>query len=351
MLRQIPCMYMRAGTSKGPFLDLRDFPEDEVKRNAMLLRMMGSPHKTQVDGIGGATPVTSKVVLVRPSSHDGVDVDYLFAQVGIEQAVVDTRPTCGKMMTGIGPFAIERGWVTPDGEETTVRVYSLNTNAYIEIDVQTPAKKVNYTAGNAAIHGVPGTSAPIWMRWYDVGGATTGHVLPTGNARDTIQGIDVSIVDAANLILLIPAEQLGLRGTEREEVFQPGSDFMIHLESIRREAGMLAGMGDVSESVLPRIAILSAASSGGAVMSQYLTPHTLHPSHAVSGAIGVATGCKIRGSVVQNVFTDNGEDKERIVIEHQAGVIPVDIEVGKTQKVNAGVLRTARKLMDGYVYV
>ncbi len=344
-------MYMRAGTSKGPFLDLRDFPEDEQRRNALLLRMMGTPHKSQVDGIGGATPVTSKVVMVKPSSRSGVDVDYLFAQVGIDQAIVDTRPTCGNMMTGIGPFAIERGWVTPTGNVTTVRVYSLNTDAYIEIDVQTPDDQVNYTVGDAAIHGVPGTSAPIWMRWFDVGGATTGHLLPTGNLRDVIQGVEVSVIDAANLIMLLTAEQLGLSGTEREETFQSGSDLMIQIESIRREAGKLAGLGDVTDGVLPRIGILSKATSGGAVMSQYLTPRTLHPSHAVSGAIGVAVGCKLQGSVIDDVFSDNGEEKERIVIEHQAGSIPVDIGVEQTGIVNAGVLRTARKLMDGFVYV
>ncbi len=345
---------MRAGTSKGPFLDLRDLPAEEKAREAVLLRLLGSPDSRQVDGIGGATPVTSKVVMVRPSKKSGIDVDYLFAQVDINKPFVDTKPTCGNMMTGIGPFAIEQGWVKPALEETIVRVYSLNTGAYIEIMVPTPAGKVNYTDGEAVIHGVPGTAAPIWMQWYDVGGATTGSLFPTGRKKDIIKRVAVSVVDAANLIMLMTAESLGLSGEEKEEAFEPGGRRMKFIESIRREAGVLAGLGDVSESVLPRVGILSPAKADGSVKSQYLTPHTLHPSHAVSGAIGVATGCKVPGTVAEGVCRQNGLAAERLVIEHQAGVIPVDLEIesreGEIRVVKAGVLRTARKIMEGYLY-
>ncbi|MFK7847800.1 MAG: 2-methylaconitate cis-trans isomerase PrpF family protein [Rhodothermales bacterium] len=353
MQRKIPCTYMRSGTSSGPFLDLRDLPTDSDERNAILFRIMGSPDPRQVDGLGGATPVTSKVVMVQPSQRVGVDVDYLFAQVAIDKPIVDMRPTCGNMMTGVGPFAIEQGWVDIVAGQTTVRVYSLNTGSYIEIEVDTPDRKVNYVDGTTAIDGVPGTGAPIWLNQFDLSGGTTGHLFPTGNRKDKIDGVEVSIVDASNLIMMMHAESFGLDGTEDRPFFQSHPSLMKRFEEIRVEAGVLAGIGDVTNSVLPRIGVLSPPRNDGSIKSQYFTPHVLHPSHAVSGAICIATACKANGTVAADVVEIDSANPDNIVIEHASGRMPVQVSVSDQDPftvTSARVVRTARKIMDGFVY-
>ena len=208
MQNKIPCTFMRAGTSRGPFLDLRDLPTDIEKRDKILLKIMGSPDKKQIDGLGGAAFVTSKLVMVQPSEREGIDVDYLFAQVIMDKPIVDTKPTCGNMMSGVAPFAIEKGWVEATHPETRVMVYNFNTDSTIEMVVQTPVGMVNYTGGDFSIDGVPGTGAPILMNLSGIAGGATGKLFPTGNRRDTINGIEVSIVDAGNLMMLIKAEDL-----------------------------------------------------------------------------------------------------------------------------------------------
>lgn len=345
---------MRSGTSRGPFLDLRELPTDVKERDKALLAIMGSPHKSQIDGIGGGIPVTSKVVMVQPSDREGIDVDYLFAQVFVAQPVVDTKPTCGNMMTGVGPFAIEMGWVKATHPETTVKVYNFNTKSNIDIIVQTPNGQVNYTDGDLAIDGVSGTGAPILMNLYGIAGGATGKLFPTGNQRDTIQGIEVSIVDAGNLMMLVKAESLGLTGIEDEAFFAKNADLMSKIESVRIEAGRLAGMGDVSKSVLPKVGILSKARTTGNIKSQYLMPWKLHPTHAVSGAVCIGTASKCEGTVAADIANVNNKPQEKIIIEHPSGVIPVSIEVkGKGKDftvVSAGTFRTARKLMEGQVF-
>ncbi|MEL6194461.1 MAG: PrpF domain-containing protein [Bacteroidota bacterium] len=353
-MQHIPCIFMRAGTSRGPFLDLRDLPADTEKRDQALLSIMGSPDKKQIDGIGGATTVTSKVVMVQPSEREGIDVDYLFAQVFIDKPIVDTNPTCGNMMTGVGPFAIENGWVEAIHPETVVKVYNVNTGSYIEILVQTPNGKVNYADGDFMIDGVPGSGAPVLMTLYEIAGGATGKLFPTGNQRDSIQGVDVSIVDAGNIMCLMKAEDLGLTGTENQEFFKGNIALMEKIESIRQEAGKLAGMGDVSASVIPKVGLLSTAREGGSIKSQYFTPHTLHPTHAVSGAVCIGTAAKAGNTVVSDLAKVSSELSEQIVIEHPSGKIPVEIEVqgeGETFTVlKAGTYRTCRKLMEGQVY-
>jgi 4-oxalomesaconate tautomerase len=345
---------MRAGTSRGPFLDLRDLPTDIAERDKVLLKIMGSPDKNQIDGIGGATFVTSKVVMVQPSEREGIDVDYLFAQVIIDKPIVDTNPTCGNMMSGVAPFAIEQGWVKATHPETTVMVYNFNTDSTIEMVVQTPNGEVNYTDGDFAIDGVPGTGAPIVMNAFGIAGGATGKLFPTGKQREVIHGIDVSIVDAGNLMLLLKAEDIGLTGLEDEAFFEQNVELMQRIEAIRLEAGLLAGMGDVSDSVLPKVGILSKARVGGTVKSQYLTPHSLHPSHAVSGATCIGAAAKCKGTIAADLASVGEEDREKIVVEHPSGVIPVQIHVsGKGDDftvISAGTLRTARKIMDGNVY-
>jgi 4-oxalomesaconate tautomerase len=350
----IPCVFMRGGTSRGPFLDLRDLPRNRTERDAILLRIMGSPDARQIDGLGGAETVTSKVVMAQPSTRPGIDVDYLFAQIDLENPLVDTLPPCGNMMAGVGPFAIEKGWVKVTGPETKVMIYNINTNSVIEEIVQTPNGRVQYN-GTARIDGVPGTAAPILMNLFDQVGGKTKKLLPTGHLKDRIDNLDVSILDAGTVMVLLRADAIGLTGGEDETFFKTNQMLMERLERIRREAGRLAGLGDVSNSVLPKIGILSTPQTESAnIRSRYLTPHTLHPSHAVTGAICIGTALKIKGTVASEVGRENGKPIELIVIEHPAGVIEVNIELDRQgdqiQVRKVGTMRTARKLMQGYVF-
>ncbi len=344
---------MRAGTSRGPFLDLRELPEEVSLRDQALLRIMGSPDKKQIDGLGGGTFVTSKVVMVQPSEREGIDVDYLFAQVITDRPIVDTKPTCGNMMSGVAPFAIEKGWVTPTHPETKIMVYNFNTDSTIEMVVQTPNGQLTY-AGDFSIDGVPGTGAPILMNLSGIDGGATGRLFPTGNRCDEIQGVAVSVVDAGNLMMLVKAADLGLSGLEDRTFFEENKALMERIEAIRLEVGLRIGMGDVSESVLPKVGLLSKARTGGAIKSQYLTPRFLHPTHAVSGAVCIATACKASGTVAAELAIVSAAPAERIIVEHPAGVIPVNIEVEGEgdifSVVTAGTLRTARKIMEGQVY-
>ncbi|MEO1436995.1 MAG: PrpF domain-containing protein [Bacteroidota bacterium] len=353
MMKKIKCLYLRSGTSKGPFFDLRDLPSDPVERDRVLLRIMGSPHPKQVDGIGGATSITSKVVMAQPSDRAGIDIDYLFAQVLITEAVVDTKPTCGNMMSGVGHLAIERGWVKPTDPVTKIRIFNLNTETVIETRIETPGGQLNYIDGTAQIDGVPGTAAPVWMDLLRVGGGATGNLFPLGRTTQ-IQGIDVSMVDAGNLMILMKAEEFGLDGTEGHAYFDQHPELWAKLESIRLEAGQLAGLGDVSKRVLPRMSLLSRPRAGGTIKSQYFTPWTVHPTHAVSGAVSIGTACKAPGTIAYHLAEANRTNPEKIIIEHLSGVIPVEIEVegsgDQFDLVKASTLRTVRKLMDGDVY-
>lgn len=354
MLKKIPCTLMRGGTSKGPFFDLRDLPVDTRERDHALLRIMGSPDKKQIDGIGGAAFVTSKVVMVQPSEREGIDVDYLFAQVIMDDAIVDTKPTCGNMMSGVAPFAIERGMVKATDGETIVRVFNLNTNSTIEVTVQIKNGQVNYTDGDFSIDGVPGTGAPILMKMSGVTGGATGSLFPTGNKIDTILGKELSMVDAGNLMIHMRASDFGLTGAEQPDFFVQRPELMAELESIRQEAGMLGGLGDVSQSVLPKIGLLSPPQQSGSVKSQYFTPKFLHPTHAVSGAVCLATASKCVGTLAAEIADVSDETSERIIVEHPSGEIPVEINITNSDLpfdvISAGTFRTARKLMDGFVY-
>jgi len=342
---------MRSGTSKGPFLDLRDLPENPEERAAILLNIMGSPDKKQIDGIGGAAFVTSKVVMAKPSDMEGIDVDFLFAQIFIDQAVVDTKPTCGNMMSGVGHFAIERGWVKPIHPQTKIMIYNYNTETQIETILDTPNGILNYTNGTTSIDGVSGIGAPVLMNLLRVAGGATGKLFPLGKRKEIIHGVEVSMVDTGNLM---KATDFGLDGTEMPDFFVDHPEIMEKMETIRLEVGRLAGLGDVSNSVLPKIGLLSKPRNGGTIKSQYFTPKTLHPTHAVSGAVCIATACKAVGTVAAELANVNDENFEEIIVEHPSGVIPVQIEVEGINEnfdvVKAGTLRTVRKLMDGDVF-
>lgn len=352
--KSLAATYMRGGTSKGPFFDMRDLPKDITKRDEILLKIMGSPDPKQIDGLGAVETVTSKVVMAEPSKRKGIDVDYLFAQVDINTPTVDTSPPCGNMMAGVGPFAIEKGWVKATMPTTTVMVYNINTNSTIEEIVQTPFGKVVYE-GTMKIDGVPGTAAPVIMNLFNQVGGKTGKLFPTGNKKDIINGISCSILDAGSVMMLVNANDFGIEGDEKDTFFANHPEIMEKLEKMRLEAGLKAGMGDVSNSVLPKIAILSKPrSQHNNITSRYFTPKTLHQSHAVTGAICIATAIKIEGTIASEIGVTNSKPTEMIIIEHPSGVIEVNIELetvnGQINVKKAGMVRTVRKIMSGEVF-
>lgn len=353
-MKKIHTIYMRGGTSKGPCFDMRDLPIDVAERDKALLRIMGSPSKRQVDGIGGAQFITSKVVMVQPSKREGIDVDYLFAQVFIENAIVDTKPTCGNMMSCVAPFAVEKGWVQTQEGETKVKVYMMNTNSVAEMVVKTNNSEVNYCDGDFAIDGITGTGAPILMRQFAPAGGATGKLFPTGKLMDVIDGKSISLVDAGNLLIHFKAEEFGVEGTESQQYFNEHPKILKTMEMIRRKVSQQVGLGDVANSVLPKISLLSTPKKDGHIFSQYFTPKTLHPTHAVSGAVCVAAALKCAGTLASTIGHLNNIENNTIKVEHSCGNIPIELITegeGATYKiVSAGTLRTARKLMDGWVY-
>ena len=359
--RAIPCMFMRAGTSRGPFFLLEDLPADPEVRDRVLLAAMGSPDPRQIDGLGGATTVTSKVAMVSPSERPGIDVDYRFAQVWLDKAIVDTAPSCGNMLAGAGPFAIERGLVTPDADETRVRIFDVNTGSRIEAIVQTPGGTVTY-AGDQRIDGVPGTAAPVVLSFSDVVGSKCGAMFPTGAAQEEIDGVAVSCIDVAMPMVMMRAGDLGLNGYDPDEI--AGNAMLMKLiEKIRLEAGHRMGLGDVAESVVPKVGILAPPQRGGVVHSCYLTPHHVHGAHAVTGAICVAYSVSTKGTVVGGVARLLAERLsesaagvlETIRIEHPSGAIDVRLETkgggAKLEVQRASIALTARKIIDGSVFV
>ena len=355
--RAIPCMFMRGGTSRGPFFLLEDLPADSEVRDRVLLAAMGSPDPRQIDGLGGATTVTSKVAMVSPSQRPGIDVDYHFAQVWLDKAIVDTAPSCGNMLAGVGPFAIERGLVTADADETWVRIYDVNTGSRIEAIVQTPGGAVTY-AGDQRIDGVPGTGAPVVLSFSDVVGSKCGAMFPTGVAQEEIDGVPVSCIDVAMPMVMMRAGDLGLSGYDPDEI-TGNAALMRRIEKIRLEAGRRMGLGDVGESVVPKVGILAPPRYGGVIYSCYLTPHHVHDAHAVTGAICVACCASVQSTVADALARPPAEDASELAaaavasvrIEHPSGAIDVCLETeggGSELRIRrAGIVLTARAIMDG----
>lgn len=355
-LRLIPCILMRGGTSKGPYFKGADLPGDPAARDRVLLAVMGSPDIRQIDGLGGADSLTSKVAIVSKSQRSGVDVDYLFAQVDISRAIVDTSPSCGNMLSGVGPFAIETGMVTAQEGTTPVVIFDVNTSSRIEAVVQTPGRDVSYV-GDARIDGVPGTAAPVVLNFLDAIGAKTGKMLPTGHATETIDGIEVSCLDVCMPMVMMRAADLGLSGIEgRTEIdANANAPLLARIEAIRLQAGNRMGFGDVSDKVIPKVGLLSPPRGTGAITSRYLTPHKLHSAHAVTGAVCVATACLLEGSIAYDMAVRPEGNPRTIWIEHPSGMVDVRMQThgaGADLKVDrAGILRTCRPIMQGQVFV
>ena len=343
MQRTIPCVLMRAGTSRGPFF-LRDWlPADPVQRDAALVGAIGASDLLQLDGVGGGSTLTSKVAIVSRSSQPGCDVDYLFAQVGVGSKSVDTRPNCGNMLSGVGPFAIEQGLVQAAEGETTVRVFNVNTRSRIDVTVQTPGGRVNYE-GDTGIDGVTGTAAPIRMHFKDAWGGVTGALFPTGRRIDRLEGVDVTCIDAADL---------GVDGRETPAELDANGALLARLESLRLAAGEAMGLGDVSQSVVPKPVLVSAGQDDDSVTSRYFTPRRCHASHAVTGAIGVATAFSLPGTVASAEGPRSGT--RRVAVLHPQGRIEVEVGLegeGPHASVrHAALVRTARKILQGDLHL
>jgi len=312
---------------------------------------MGSPHALQVDGIGGANTLTSKVAIVSRSQREGADVDYLFAQVSVTEALVDTKPNCGNMLAGVAPFSIETGLVSAHDPSTTVRIFNVNTETLVEAVVQTPGGRVEY-AGDTRIDGVAEPAAPIKLTFLDAPGAVTGKLLPTGNLLDRIQGVETSCVDMAMPVVIMAAEAMGKTGRESPEQLDSDRALMQRIESIRLEAGKLMGMGDVSRLVVPKPVLVSRPTQGRGIASRYFTPHACHRAHAVTGALAVGTAAALPGTVANRYVEPRGFSGGVLSIEHPAGHIEVDLVTDRSGAVaRASFVRTARRIFDGHVYV
>lgn len=349
----IPYLFMRGGTSRGPYFDRSDLPEDEATLSEVLIHAVGAGHRYNIDGIGGGTAVTTKVAMLSRSEDDRVDVDYFFAQVAVEERVVDYRPTCGNILAGVGPAALEMGLVKASGAQTRVRIRAVNTGARVESVVQTP-EGVPLYEGDAEIAGVPGTAAPVTLNFSGIAGGVTGAMLPTGRGREVIDGIDVTCLDVAMPVVLARASDFGLTGYEDAADLDANRDFFGRMEAVRRIAGERMGMGDVSGSVTPKFAVLAPPRDGGAVTARYFMPRACHPGMAVTGAQCIATACVMPGSVAEGIALTLAGSPVAVTVEHPSGGIDVllDYAAGADFAVrSAGLVRTARLLARGEVFV
>lgn len=350
----IACILMRGGTSKGPYFKRSDLPSDADMRDRVLLAAMGSPDVRQIDGLGGADTLTSKVAIVGPSDREGVDVDYKFAQVSVDKAVVDTNPSCGNMLSGVGPFALETGMVQRRPGETRVVIYDENTGSRIEAIVQTDTDGVVYH-GDARIDGVPGTAAPVKLNFMDIVGSKTGALLPTGKLRDTIEGVEVTLIDVSVPMMIFRAADLGKTGYETAEELNADPDFFARMEAMRLEAGRRMGLGDVTGKVIPKTAMLATPKAGGTISARYFVPHKAHAAFAVTGGLCVASCAMLEGSVSDGLAERPSGHERIVVIEHPTGLLEIALTTRESENgldvVSGGLLRTARKLMAGEVYV
>ncbi|MBN9440417.1 4-oxalomesaconate tautomerase [Bosea sp. (in: a-proteobacteria)] len=354
MQTAIPCMLIRGGTSKGAYFLSQDLPANRAERDALLLAVMGSPDKRQIDGLGGAHPLTSKVAIVSRSTEPDCDIDFLFAQVGVETASVDTTPNCGNILAGIGPFALARGLVPATGATTTVRVRTLNTGTVADLEMQTGDGQAGVT-GEARIDGVPGTSAPIDISFLGTEGSVCGALLPTGNVVDIVDGVEVTLIDNGMPVIVMRAADLGRTGHEPREELDKDREIKARIERIRLAAGPLMNLGDVSAKVVPKIALVAPPRAGGSIATRSFIPHECHASIGVFAAVTVATAAALPGSPAASVAIMPSGRERSLSVEHPTGEFTVRLTVGGTPEKpvveRAGLLRTARILMDGQAFV
>ncbi len=352
-MNSAPVMWMRGGTSKGGFFLESDLPAGDAERAEFLLRVMGSPDPRQIDGMGGADPLTSKVAVVKKSAREGIEVDYLFLQVFVDQAIVTDAQNCGNMLAGVGPFAIERGLIEATGDETRVAIFMENTGQVAVATVQTPGGQVTY-AGNAKIDGVPGSHAPVPLEFRDTAGSSCGALLPTGNAVDEIEGVACTLIDNGMPCVVFKAQAVGATGYETREELESEAfaDMRAKIEAIRLKAGPLMNLGDVKEKSVPKMMLVAPPAHGGAVTVRSFIPHRAHATIGVLGAVSVATACLVADSPAAEVAEIPEGSRKTLSVEHPTGEMSCVLTVNDAGEVEtAALLRTARKLVDGVVFV
>lgn len=348
----IPTLFMRGGTSRGPFFVEADLPADRETRDRVLLAALGSPDRRQIDGLGGAHPLTSKAGIVRKSTTPGVDLDFLFLQLQPDSARVDTSANCGNMLAAVAPFALETGLAAAQGATTTLRVLTLNTGMQCDMTVQTPGGQVAYE-GDARIDGVPGTAAPIEIAFLDTAGSVCASLLPTGQVRDHIEGVDVTCIDNGMPLVLVRAEALGRSGDESVAALNADTELTARLETLRIACGHAMGLGDVTDKNYPKMTLIAAPRAGGSIATRSFIPHVCHDAIGVLAAVTVATACMLEGSVADGVARAP-KGGGRISVEHPSGEFSVELEIDPANPRNitrAALLRTARLIMRGEVMV
>lgn len=361
-LQAIPCMLMRGGTSRGPFFLESDLPSDTAARDRVLLAAMGSPDPRQIDGLGGAHPLTSKVGIVRPSKVEGVDLDFLFAQLQPALDTVDTTPNCGNMLAAVLPFALERGLIAPRGDTTTARVLTLNTGMRCDITVHTPGGRLRYT-GDARIDGVPGTAAPVTINFLDTAGSVCSGLLPTGKVRDriTVEGegfasftLDVTCIDNGMPMVLMRAADMQRTGYESAAELNVDTGLKLRLEALRLVAGRIMGLGDVSAKSYPKMCLVAPPKTGGSIATRCFIPHVCHDAIGVLAAVTVGTACVLDGAVTGGMAVLSEGLVKTVSVEHPTGEFSVELglDPGNPQQVTrAALLRTARPIMRGEVLI
>jgi 4-oxalomesaconate tautomerase len=342
-------MQMRGGTSKGLYFLADDLPADVAERDDLLLRVMGSPDPRQIDGVGGAHPLTSKVAVVSRSAHPGIDVDYLFLQVMVDQPIVTDKQNCGNILAGIGPFAVERGLVAATGDVTKVRIRMVNTNGIVTATIQTPGGRPRYD-GSTAIDGVPGTAAAVVLDFEDSGAGAS--VFPTGNVTDVFGGIPVTCVDNGMPVVVVAASSFGKTGYESIAELEGDAELNRRVQELRLEAGKAMGLGDVSGTTVPKISLVAPAANGGTISTRTFIPVRVHQSIGVLGGVSVGTAIVIPGAIGHDLASFDGGP--RLSVEHPSGALQVEVEldtaVTPPKVIRSGVVRTARKLFDGTVF-
>lgn len=349
----IACLFMRGGTSRGAFFNADDLPADVATRDRVLLAAMGSPDKRQIDGLGGAHPLTSKVGIVRRGSKPGVDLDFLFAQLQPDGDTVDTTPNCGNMLAAVVPFALETGMVKPQGATSTFRVLTLNTDMQCDITVQTPGGHVEY-AGDARIDGVPGTAAPIKINFLDTAGSVCAGLLPTGNVRDVIDGVAVTCIDNGMPLVMMRASDVGRTGYETVAEMNADTELKARLERLRIACGHAMGLGDVTSRNYPKMTLIAPPRAGGSLATRSFIPHVCHDAIGVLAAVTVGTACVLDGSVCDGIAVVPKGSVKQVSVEHPTGEFSVELEVDPANPQNvtrAALLRTARLLMRGEVMI
>jgi 4-oxalomesaconate tautomerase len=341
-------MLMRGGTSKGAYFLAEDLPSDPAERDDLLLRIMGSPDARQIDGIGGAHPLTSKVAVISPSARADADVDYLFLQVGVETAMISDRQNCGNLLAGVGPFAVERGLVSA----APVRIHMVNAGSVATARFPGADGVVDYD-GDVAIAGVPGTAAAVILDFAGTEGSATGALLPTGNVTDILDGITVTCIDNGMPVVVVAAAALGRTGYETVAALEADSELGQRVQALRLAAGPLMGLGDVSATSVPKISLIAPPTAGGTVCTRTFIPVRVHDSIGVLGAISVATALLLDGAAGADLAAVK-PGQTRFDIEHPTGHLEVEAEVDTTSQpptvIRSGVVRTARKLFDGTVF-